>query len=73
MQEKPPFSSYFDIFFFLTYGRGTPPPIPTPAYFDFALRHAIDCYPTDSSDLLNITLVNVYANLLVFTHIDGTS
>ena len=39
MQEKPPFSSYFD-FIFLTYGRGTPPPIPTPAYFDFALRHA---------------------------------
>ena len=42
MQEKPPFSSYFD-FISLTYGRGTPPPpppIPTPAYFDFALRHA---------------------------------
>ena len=35
MQEKPPFSSYFD-FFSLTYGRGTLPP----PYFDFALRHA---------------------------------
>ena len=36
MQEKPPFSSYFDFFPNVWEGATYPPP----AYFDFALRHA---------------------------------
>ena len=39
MQEKPPFSSYFD-FFPNVWEGDTPLPYPPPAYFDFALRHA---------------------------------
>ena len=35
MQEKPPFSSYFDFFPNVWEGDILPPP-----YFDFALRHA---------------------------------
>ena len=40
MQEKPPFSSYFDFFFPNVWEGDTPLPHPPPAYFDFALRHA---------------------------------
>ena len=51
MQEKPPFSSYFD-FFSLLIGGGHPLPYHPPAYFDFALRHApwhfIDFWPLDA-------------------------
>ena len=52
--QKPPFSSYFD--FFPNVWEGTPTestPIPTPAYFDFALRHTpdqcVDCLSWDGT------------------------
>ena len=49
MQEKTPFSSYFDFF---------PNVCPPPAYFDFALRHAPE-------DIHNINRTGLYIAVLV--------